>query len=210
MTLKVIGAGFGRTSTMSLKLALEQLGFGPCYHMSVLFAVPGEAEKWDAIVHGAPPHWRKLYADYRAAVDWPTCSYYRELAAEFPDAKVILTERDAEKWYASISQTIIEYMQKDYEGVELDPLRRTQHRMGNHLIGEKTFGNNFEKAHVIEVYRRHNEEVKRTIPRTRLLVYDAPQGWQPLCEFLGVPVPSTPFPRTNTTAEFRARAKVDG
>ncbi|HEX3809157.1 MAG TPA: sulfotransferase [Rhizomicrobium sp.] len=208
MALKVIGAGFGRTGTMSLKLALEQLGFVPCYHMMEVFSHPGHAERWEAIARGAPADWHEFLSDYEAAVDWPASHFYRELAAAFPDAKVILTERDPEKWYASISQTIFESIMRNPDNVELPPERRAQAKMGKYLIGEQTFANNLEKTHVLDVYRRHNEEVKRVIPRERLLVYDAPQGWAPLCEFLGVPVPQAPYPRTNSTDEFRARAHI--
>jgi hypothetical protein len=110
MGLQVIGAGFGRTGTMSLKLALEQLGFGPCYHMMEVFAHPEHNAVWEGATLGQPTDWPAFLAPYRAAVDWPVCNFWRELAVVFPDAKFILTERDPEKWYNSISQTIIPAM----------------------------------------------------------------------------------------------------
>jgi len=208
MSLKVIGAGYGRTGTLSLKLALEQLGFAPCYHMMEVFSHPGHSEQWEAIARGERADWAQFLSGYKAAVDWPSVYFYRELAAAFPDAKVILTERDPEKWYASISQTIFESLTRNLDGEDVPPVRRVQAKMIKHLIGEKTFGNNLEKSHVLDVYKKHNEEVKRTIPRDRLLVYDAPDGWGPVCKFLGVAVPQTPYPRTNSTEEFRARAHI--
>ena len=206
MSLQVIGAGFGRTGTMSLKLALEQLGFGPCYHMMEVFAHPEHNAVWEAATLGKPTDWPAFLAPYRAAVDWPVCNFWRELADVFPDAKFILTERDPEKWYNSISQTIIPAMTRKDEPD--DPVRKAQAKMGKLVVNETVFGNRFDKEHVIAVYKRHNEEVKATLPRARLLVCDSPDGWGPLCEFLGVPQPATPFPKTNSTDEFRARAHL--
>lgn len=205
MDLKIIGAGFGRTGTHSLKLALEQLGFAPCYHMVEVFSHPGHSELWEAAARGEAIDWNALLGGYRAAVDWPSCYFWREHAAMFPSAKVVLTERDPQAWYKSISRTIFEYMSRGVDATALDPIRRAQRNMGSLIVGEKTFGNRLDKEHVLEVYRRHIETVKRAIPPERLLVYDVAQGWKPLCAFLGVDVPQEPYPMTNTTEEFRAR-----
>jgi len=202
MSLKIIGAGFGRTGTHSLKLALEQLGFAPCYHMVEVFTHPGHSERWEAAARGVPTDWRAFLADYKAGVDWPVCHFWRELAQAFPDAKIVLTERDAEGWYKSISNTIFDFMSRGTAG-QTDPLRLAQMSMGKLIVGDQTFGNRYDKQHVIDVYRHHNETVKREAPKDRLLVYDVPQGWKPLCDFLGVPVPATPFPKVNTTEDFR-------
>jgi hypothetical protein len=206
MALDIIGAGFGRTGTLSLKLALEQLGFAPCYHMVEVFGRPEHNAVWEGAAEGKPTDWKSFLAPYRAGVDWPICYFWRELAGIFPDAKFILTERDPESWYKSISQTIIASMTRHRESD--DPVRQKQARMGQLIVGEKTFGNRYDKDHVIAVYKRHNQDVKDTLPASRLLVYDTPQGWGPLCEFLGVPIPATPFPKTNSTDEFRARAQL--
>jgi hypothetical protein len=206
MTLQVIGAGFGRTGTKSLKLALEQLGFAPCYHMVEVFGHPDHNEIWEGAALGKPTDWKGFLAPYRAGVDWPICHFWRELAGIFPDAKFILTERDPEAWYKSISQTIIASMERKDEPA--DPVRRRQVRMGRLIVSEKTFGGRIDKDHVIAVYRRHNQDVKDTLPASRLLVTDSPEGWGPLCEFLDVPVPDMAFPRTNSTQEFRARAAL--
>lgn len=206
MSLQVIGAGFGRTGTHSLKLALEQLGFAPCHHMTEVFVHAGQAETWEAAARGEPVDWHAFLRDYRAAVDWPASYFWRELSQAFPEAKFILTERPAEDWYRSISSTIFEFMKRMPQmAPAADPIRRAQMTMASYIVGERTFGHRVDKEHVIETYRRHNEAVKRTISPDRLLVYETPEGWAPLCRFLGVPVPDMPFPKTNTTEEFRAR-----
>ena len=204
MNLELIGAGFGRTGTMSLKLALEQLGLAPCHHMAELFSHPEQAPVWHDAAKGKPTDWRAVLKDYRAAVDWPSCHFWRELVETFPDAKVLLTERDPEAWYKSMSQTIFEIMARS-DAVADDPVRGPQIRMARYIVEEKTFGGRLDREHVIAVYKAHNEAVKRAIPRGRLLIYDVGEGWGPLCKFLGVAVPEAPFPRTNTTEEFRSR-----
>jgi Sulfotransferase domain len=205
LALDVIGAGFGRTGTLSLKLALEQIGFGPCYHMLEVFRRPGDSEKWEAAARGVPTNWASFLKDFRAAIDWPACHFWRELLDIFPNAKVILTERDPDKWYESISKTIFESMNAPPSD---DPIRAAQQKMGRLIVSDLTFHNRSDKEHVLDVYRRHNEAVKRAIPASRLLVYDAPQGWKPLCDFLAVAVPDAPFPKTNSTEEFRTRAHI--
>ena len=142
-----------------------------------------------------------------AGVDWPICHFWRELSQIYPDAKFILTERDPEAWYASMSQTIIASMTRP--GEPEDPIRKAQARMGKVVVAEGAFGGRYDKDHVIAVYKRHNQAVKDTLPAARLLVTDSPEGWGPLCRFLDVPVPETPFPKTNSTAEFRARAALN-
>lgn len=204
MVMQVIGAGFGRTGTMSLKLALEELGFAPCYHMYEVFAHPGHAEIWHAAAKGAAADWRDFLKDYKAAVDWPVCHFWRELAETFPDAKILLTERDEDAWYKSILQTIFDVMNRSDEFAN-DPVRGPQMRMARYVVKEKTFAGRTDRDSALAVYRAHNEAVKRAFPRERLLVYDVGEGWAPLCEFLGVAVPASPFPRTNSTEEFRAR-----
>ncbi|HXM00071.1 MAG TPA: sulfotransferase [Rhizomicrobium sp.] len=206
MALEVIGAGFGRTGTFSLKLALEQLGFSPCYHMLEVFSHPGHSETWQGAAEGKTVNWNSFLAGYRAGVDWPISHFWRELSVAYPQAKFILTERDPDAWYDSIAKTIIESMERDPG--ETDPIRLAQWKMGRFIVAEKTFNRRFDRDHVIAVYKRHNQQVKDTLPRSRLLVCDSLQGWGPLCEFLGRPVPAMPFPKTNSTEEFRARAAL--
>lgn len=204
MAMKAIGAGFGRTGTMSLKLALEQLGFAPCYHMLEVIEHPGHAEIWHEAAKGEPADWRSVLNPYRAAVDWPVCHFWRELARAFPHAKFLLTERDPDAWYNSMSQTIFDAMNRSSEFAN-DPVRGPQMRMARYIVDEKTFAGKTGRESAIAVYRAHNEAVKRTLPRERLLVYDVAEGWAPLCEFLGVEIPDAPFPRTNSAEEFRGR-----
>ena len=195
--LKVIGAGFGRTGTLSVKQALEELGFGPCYHMTELFDKPGADELWDAIVRGAPADWNAVFAGYRAAVDWPACAFYKELMHVYPEAKVLLTVRDPEKWYESVYNTIYRVSHRDLS-------ISTHRRMVNALIWQGTFDGKFkEKDYAIAVFLRHSEEVKRQVPPEKLLVYDVKESWEPLCAFLGVEVPTdTPFPHLNDRDNF--------
>lgn len=197
--LKVIGAGFGRTGTFSLKNALEELGFGPCYHMREVDQKLGATEQWDAIAGGAPADWQTLFEGYQATVDWPACTFYKELMHAYPDAKVLLTVRDPEKWYESVSSTI-------YPSSRRDPLSLHAH-MVNTLIWERTFNGKFEqKEYAIAVFRQHIEEVKQQVPQEKLLIYDVKEGWEPLCTFLGVEVsPEKPFPHLNDRANFGSR-----
>ena len=204
MALQVIGAGFGRTGTMTLKTALEQLGFGPCHHMYEVILHPEQADFWERATRGEKVDWEEIFANYRSSCDWPSCSFYKELAERYPQAKVILTLRDPKAWFESVRNTIM----VSFKGPMTLPDGRRVGPPGEFaplLIGQKTFGGRFDEAHLIDVFNRHNEEVRRTIPKERLLVFDAKQGWEPLCEFLGVAVPATPFPKTNSTEEFRAR-----
>jgi hypothetical protein len=208
---KVIGAGFGRTGTTSLKAALETLGFGPCYHMTEVFAHPRHAEVWQAARRGEPVDWDALLGPYEATVDWPGCTFYAELMGRYPDAKVLLSVRDPDRWYESTRNTIYELSRV------ASASRRSRTVFGlmtlfafggfmrgdldRDLIWDATFDGRFEdKSHAIDVFERHNEEVRRRVPPERLLVYEVKEGWGPLCDFLGVPEPDEPFPRLNDTA----------
>jgi len=214
MSLKVIGAGFGRTGTMSLKYALEQLGFAPCYHMVETLEHPGHDAMWLALARGQSDDWRAPLDGYAASVDWPAIMIWKELAATHPQAKVILTLRDPERWYESASKTIFARMREFAEALarddaeSVDPARRAHMRMVNAVVVDKAFGGNLDRDHAIQVFNAHNDEVRRTIPLERLLVYESGQGWDPLCAFLRVPVPETPYPKVNTTDDFAARFPV--
>lgn len=208
MTLKVIGAGLGRTGTMSLKLALEALGFGPCYHMLEVFPRPHHVPVWHAAGRGEKVDWNTLFAGFNSAVDWPAARFWRELSAAYPQAKFILTTRPADSWYKSFSDTILEYALSGPLPPEGDP-RRAWSEMVRLIINEQTFHNRVDdKRAVIAAYEAHSAEVRRTIPKARLLEFDVAQGWEPLCHFLEVPFPATPFPKTNSTVEFQERAKA--
>jgi hypothetical protein len=195
--LKVIGAGFGRTGTLSLKSALEELGFGPCYHMVELFHKPGALDQWIDITRGAPADWHTVFAGYQATVDWPACTFYQELMHTYPDAKVLLTVRDPKRWYESAYSTI-------YQVSHRNPALSPHARLVHDLIWERTFHGQFEdKDSAIAVYMQHIEEVKQHVPPEKLLIYDVKEGWEPLCAFLKVEVPTdTPFPHLNDRDNF--------
>lgn len=189
MALQVIGAGHGRTGTLSLKAALEELGFGPCYHMVELLAHPEQVTYWEAAERGEAVDWDALFKGYRAGVDFPVFRHYRTLAEHYPDAKVVLTVRDPERWYESALNTIYRAgpapLQKALMALQLpfSPRLRKLIRVFRLSEGvwQKDFGGRFEdKAYALEVFKAHTEAVKRTVPEERLLVYDVKEGWEPL------------------------------
>ena len=209
MALKVIGAGFGRTGTLSLKLALEELGLGPCYHMIEVNAHPEHDAMWLALAKGEASDWRPMLEGYASTVDWPTAYFWKELAAANPHAKIILTVRDPENWYESAAATIfarmLEFEALRSDPIAVDPARRRHMEMINTLIVKKTFGSWLAKDRAIAVFNAHNDEVRRLVPAERLLVYESGQGWETLCAFLDLPVPKTPYPKVNTTGDFVSR-----
>jgi hypothetical protein len=217
--VKVVGAGFGRTGTMSLKAALETLGFGPCYHMIEVFEHPEHAGFWQAAWRGEPVDWDGLLGGYEAAVDWPACTFYEELLQRYPDARVLLSVRDPERWYESTRDTIYQISKITagsrlsravfaFVGLFVSGVFEIG-RMGNEIIWQGTFDGRFEdRSHAIEVFVRHNEEVKRRVPAEKLLVFEVKEGWGPLCEFLGVAEPDKPFPRLNDAAQMRRRIRA--
>jgi hypothetical protein len=207
MALKVVGSGFGRTGTNSLKMALEQLGFGPCYHMFELRDHPERLPYWQAAARGEMPDWDKVFEGYAACVDWPAARFWREIAAHYPEARVLHSVRPPESWIKSVHSTIWPSLRGRNE--QPPGPRRERQNMTWEIVVEQTFGGRLDDAeHAMAVYRAHTEDVKREIAADRLLVYDVAEGWEPLCRFLGVPVPDTPFPRTNSTEEFQQRAKA--
>lgn len=201
MTLAVIGAGLGRTGTLSLKHALEELGFGPCHHMDEAMAHPEQIPVWHAAGRGEPVDWETLLAGYRSTVDWPSAQFWAELAERFPGAKVVLTRRDPKRWYESFSNTILKLLQAP--DPPPDPTIRAILEMCRDVIARRAFDGRLDDPAAIKAaYERHNAAVTATLPPDRLLVFEVAEGWAPLCRFLGVPVPATPFPRVNSTAEF--------
>ena len=200
--IAVIGAGFGRTGTASLRQALQRLGFDPCDHMHENFDHPERFALWEEAVRckdaGEPIDWRPLLSPYRAIVDWPGAYFWRELTSAHPQAKVILTVRDPDRWYDSISATIfplLEHLAED--GGPALP--------GDVVMARTFSGITDDRARCIAVFAAHNAAVRAAIAPERLLVFDVKEGWEPLCAFLGVPVPDgEAFPRRNDTAEFNA------
>ncbi len=198
MTLQVVGAGVGRTGTHSLKIALEQLLGGPCHHMLEVLSDPEQVPGWVDAIEGRPVDWSTMPAGYVSLVDWPGCSFWQELSAANPEALVLLSVREPETWYKSASNTIFQSF--DVAPPELRPWMEAMRE----LLAER-FSDQFDdETAMIDVYERHNEEVRRTIPAERLLEWSPSDGWEPICERLGVDVPDEPFPVTNTTGDFRA------
>jgi hypothetical protein len=202
--MDVIGAGFGRTGTLSVKAALETLGFGPCYHMVEVFERPQDIAIWRAAAESKPVDWAALFAGYRAAVDWPACSFYADLMGVYPAAKVLLTVRDPDRWYESMRATIYR-TSSDNSGRTPPPEMRPFVDMVDALIWQGTFGGAFaDKDRAIARFEQHNRDVKERVPSDRLLVFDVAQGWAPLCRFLDVPIPADqPFPHLNDRTAFQ-------
>jgi hypothetical protein len=207
MALKVIGAGVGRTGTYSLKLALNQLEFGPCHHMDeVLHNMPVQVPLWSAAAAGEP-EWSQIYQGYESAVDWPTACFFRELLREYPTAKFILTERDPERWADSFGATIYTLLAgKDEAPEEMQAWLD----MASDVIAKTGFPPGLDRNALVKAFIAHIDAVKKTIPANQLLVFEVRQGWEPLCDFLGAPIPATEFPRTNHREEFwdRVNGKI--
>ena len=204
MTMHVIGAGVGRTGTYSLKLAINQVGLGVCHHMEeVLHSMPTQVPLWSAAVSGEAD-WSRIYNGYNSAVDWPTACFFRELVEEFPKAKFVLTLRDPERWADSFGATIYKLL----SGADQAPQEmRAWLEMASEVIAKTGFPAGLERDQLVAAFNSHNKAVKETIPASQLLVFDVRQGWGPLCDFLGVPMPEGDFPRTNHRAEFWDRVE---
>jgi hypothetical protein len=196
MTIEVIGTGFGRTGTDSLREALSLLGFGPCHHMREVNKHAEQKRLWRALVQGAVPDWEQLFAGYRSCVDWPSAYYWRELIEVYPKAKVVLTYRTAESWWESFAQTILAGIEQGGDPASL----------GLTLIRDQVFGGRpADRAHAIALYEDNVKTVKATVPPERLLIHSLGDGWEPLCAHLGVSIPAQPYPSGNTASEFQNR-----
>jgi len=217
MDLKVIGAGFGRTGTLSLYTALNQLGL-PCYHMFEVLenkANKSHLDFWLKVANGKAGtqyDWQQVFANYSATVDNPACCVWRELLEAYPQAKVILTvhPRGAEAWYESTIDTI--YFTENmwqFKVLEwLTPFGKKMGQMSRKLIWQRSHkGTMDDRDKAIAHYHQHIAEVTAAVPPEQLLLYSADQGWMPLCEFLNVPEPSTEFPNVNDRAAIKQAIK---
>jgi hypothetical protein len=195
MALKVIGAGLGRTGTLSLKLALEHIGFGPCYHaMELPLAKFGRTPLWSDAIRGRPD-WDAIFDGYQSTTDYPGCCFWRELMDHFPEAKVLLSVRDPDSWYDSMSATLLSlWFREQGQAGPMGELNRFFARDIAHRRGDRTF--------VTDYFKAWNQAVIDAVPADRLLVFSAKDGWDPLCAFLGVPVPDAPYPRVNARDEL--------
>jgi hypothetical protein len=201
MSLKIIGAGFGRTGTNSLKLALEHLGLGPCHHMFEIRDNPELLGDWVAAARGDKVDWDEVFRGYKSQVDWPGAKYWRELAQHFPEAKVILTVRDADEWFDSVQATIVPFLRA--RGTHSSSHVNAIAEMGYQIVAAQVFNDRIsDRSYAMQVFRDHITQVQSEIPAGRLLTIDLREGWQPLCAFLHVQVPEIPFPRTNSSREF--------
>ena len=196
MGLKVIGSGLGRTGTLSTKLALEQLGFAPCHHMVEVFMRPASVPLWIAAGQGKPD-WDAIFGDFEAMVDHPGCAFWRDLADFYPDAKVLHTVRDPDKWFDSTQATIFNPDRPGPPGGDMKVFFDQLHGWYG--------GDIHDRAFMVDFFRRHTEAVVAGVPKDRLLVFNVTEGWETLCAFLDVPVPETPYPRENSTQEFQSR-----
>ncbi len=222
-TLQVIGAGLGRTGTLSLRAALERLGLAPCEHMTNAFAHPERFSLWLEAARrkraGEPIDWRPLFAGYRATLDWPGAWFWRELVAAHPQAKVILTVRDADRWYDSARATIYTAVAERTATPAaralygligwLNPRAGRGFRTVQETVWDGTFGGHFlDREAALRIFHEHNRDVQAAVPPERLLVFDVKEGWEPLCRFLDVPVPEgEPFPHVNDASDFDRRQR---
>lgn len=212
MGIKIIGAGFGRTGTKSLQLALEKLGFSKCYHMEELLRNPEGVKHWKDAYNEKPVDWDALFQNYQAIVDFPGSMYYKELMTHYPDAKVILTVRDPERWYESVSATIhgfdpgIGMKLKMMTAAIFSSKARSLFQimmLNDKSIWTKYFEGKFkDKAYAIQRFNDHIEDVKKTVPAERLLIFEAKEGWAPLCKFLDKEIPNEPYPSANKKEDF--------
>jgi Sulfotransferase domain len=215
--MKVTGAGLPRTGTLSQKVGLEMLGFGPCYHMvNVLTNLP-LARQWEAALEG-DADWDAIFGEHEATVDWPGSFFYRELADAYPEAKVVLSVRDPEAWEKSMRTTIWDTIYGHSAAAHLskarelvDPLWQNYIRlMGRMWAAQGIFsGPELRPGQLAEAISHYQEQVQRHIPEDRLLVWSVGEGWEPLCSFLEVDVPDTPFPRLNDSEMYVDRI-IDG
>lgn len=195
MTLEVIGTGFGRTGTDSMREAINILGFGPCHHMFEVTENPVMKARWRAFMTDGVRDWHALFEGYRSCVDWPSVHYWRDLVALYPDAKVVLTWREPESWWTSYENTLLKYLKTtdDHESV------------GFRIVHRAFGGRPDDRDHVLGIYRSHVDEVLATVPEERLYLHGLGDGWDGLCAHLGVPVPDVPYPNRNSTADITER-----
>lgn len=211
MQLKVVGAGLGRTGTMSLKKALEQLTGGRCYHMLEVFEHPESIGMWHAVARGESEDLDALFDGYSTSVDWPASAYWPELAAANPDAIVLLSSRATpEKWWASMQRTIINILTMD---LPPEDAGMAAHRAMVLELFERRFTSDWRDPEAaMAAYERHNARVRSEVAPERLVDWQPGDGWKPICDALGVPVPADPFPHENSSEEFNERLEsgLDG
>ena len=206
--LKIIGAGWARTGTTSTLAALEELGFGPCYTFFTIISEKHEHfARWLDIYGGKPADWPQLFAGFQSVVDWPACDFYEQLLVVWPEAKVILNVRDPDAWHESMKNTIWENCQALMRAGQRSDTNGLL-RLVDVMLWRRALDGRFEdKTYAMHAFERHNRQVKESLSREKLLVFDVKEGWEPLCRFVGAPVPDKSFPHLNDTEAFRERAR---
>ena len=205
--MQVIGAGFGRTGTLSLKCALEDLGFGPTYHMEEVIRRPSHIGRWLRYARTGEVDWDELFSGFGSGVDFPVSCVWEDLASHYPDAKVVLSVRDPQRWWASTASTIHQF-RTVFPGwlLRLVPMMRQWLEMTDRLVWDGIFDGRFtDRDYAVAAFERHIDHVRATCASERLLVFDVAEGWEPLCAFLDVPVPEHPFPYLNDAKVIRRR-----
>ena len=210
MALEVIGAGLGRTGTTSLKQALERLLGGPCYHMFDLLQHPEHVPIWEQALDDGAPDWNLLFSGYRAAVDWIAATFYDQLATAYPQAIVLLSTRDPEEWWRSVNRTAFESLASNQEDDVLTKALTPTRELTLRMLNERFTPRWTEEAEAKRAYSRHNASVRATVPAGRPVEWQLGDGWAPICEALGSPIPDEPFPHVNTSAEFRSWLRLRG
>ena len=205
MSLQIIGAGFGRTGTNSLKVALEQLGFSRCHHMKEVAISRFQVRSWYALSKGEKKNWDDVFRGFAASCDWPSSAYWEELYRYYPQSRIILTVRDEEGWYRSARETIYPVSQLVPRWlIRVSRWTRELDGMITNVVWDGIFKGQFEnRDYALGIYREHVDRVKQTIDPARLLIFEAKDGWEPLCSFLEVPIPDMPYPHVNEAAEIK-------
>jgi len=218
MSLFVIGTGLSRTGTTTLRKVIEELGFGPCYNSTELFIRPRGIEFWEALEKGQEVDFESFFSDYNAIIGFPGYIFHQQLKDRYPSAKIILSYRDPDEWYEDISTTVFEsassHVNKAYanEVRSFDPyladcIERI-HALQLRMLEENYFEGRFSDQELsVKRYVEWNESIKEIYPEDELLVYQVTEGWEPVCEFLGVPVPEDKeFPHLNHPTSFHNRS----
>jgi len=218
MSLSVIGTGLSRTGTTTLRKVLEELGFSPCYNSTELFIRPRGIEFWEGLEQGEEVDFENFFSNYNGIIGFPGYIFHQQLKAEYPDARVILSYREPEEWYEDISKTVFEsvssHVNKAYaeEVRSFDPyladcIERI-HALQLRILEENYFEGRFaDKDYAVQRYVEWNEGIKDIYSEDELLVYQVTEGWEPVCKFLGVPVPEgKEFPHLNHPKTFHNRS----
>lgn len=212
MSMKILGAGLGRTGTYSLKLALELLDYGKCYHMFELLKQRSDITYWEQLENNEDVDYESLFEGYQSTVDYPSCCYIEQLIKVYPDAKVILTTRNFESWHSSALKTILTINPTIIQMVGIilkqpfSKKARDLRRIGdyiNKIIDRRML--NINEARVL--YEEHNQRIKDLVPADNLLIYDVLEGWEPLCRFLNRDIPVVDFPHENRRSVFSSKIK---